>query len=92
MDDATFIRLRQHVDAAGVDLPAHYLAIPPALFGTVITKLVAAWPASRPEHRLFSKVTPGHPQSYTRPPSPVPLHAPKNNHLTQRGFVMCPEA
>jgi len=39
MGDATFIRLRQHVDAAGVDLPAHYLAIPPALFGTVITKL-----------------------------------------------------
>ena len=40
-DDATFTRLRQHVDAAGIDRPAHYLAIPPALFVTVITQLGA---------------------------------------------------
>jgi glucose-6-phosphate 1-dehydrogenase len=38
-DEATFTRLRQHLDAAGITRPAHYLAIPPALFGTVITKL-----------------------------------------------------
>ena len=38
---------------------------------------------------FFSSVTPGRPQTTHRPEPPAQFHASKNNHLTQRGFVMC---
>ena len=38
-DPATFTELKRQLDAAGVTTPAHYLAIPPSLFGTVIESL-----------------------------------------------------
>jgi len=53
------------------------------------TSLRLAWPASHPEHRLFSTATPGHPQTYTPAGTPGPIPRVQNNHLTQRGFVMC---
>ncbi len=38
-DPATFAEFKRQLDAAGVTHPAHYLAIPPSLFGTVIESL-----------------------------------------------------
>ena len=37
------------------------------------TSLSLAWPASHPEHRLFSTATPGHPQTYTRADNTGPV-------------------
>ncbi len=39
-DDATFTEVRKRLGAA--EHPAHYLAIPPSLFGTVVDKLVSS--------------------------------------------------
>ena len=41
-DPATFDRLKRQLDADGVRRPLHYLAIPPALFGTVVKALGAS--------------------------------------------------
>ena len=41
-DPATFDKLRRELDAAGAKRPLHYLAIPPALFGTVVKALGAS--------------------------------------------------
>ncbi len=41
-DAATFAELKQKLDAADAAKPAHYLAIPPSLFGTVIKGIGAA--------------------------------------------------
>jgi glucose-6-phosphate 1-dehydrogenase len=38
-DPATFNEFKSQLDAAGITHPAHYLAIPPSLFGTVIQAL-----------------------------------------------------
>ena len=38
-DPATFKEFKRQLDEAGVKQPAHYLAIPPSLFGTVIEAL-----------------------------------------------------
>src|SRR4029079_5188850 len=38
-DQATFTQLRAKLDEVGPTKPAHYLAIPPSLFGTVIEAL-----------------------------------------------------
>jgi glucose-6-phosphate 1-dehydrogenase len=38
-DPATFAEFKRQLDSAGVTQPAHYLAIPPSLFGTVIEAL-----------------------------------------------------
>ena len=38
-DPATFERLKRELDAAGAARPLHYLAIPPALFATVVQAL-----------------------------------------------------
>jgi glucose-6-phosphate 1-dehydrogenase len=38
-DPATFDRLKRELDAAGAIRPLHYLAIPPALFATVVQSL-----------------------------------------------------
>jgi glucose-6-phosphate 1-dehydrogenase len=38
-DPATFKEFKRQLDSAGVTQPAHYLAIPPSLFGTVIEAL-----------------------------------------------------
>src|SRR5690606_27057497 len=38
-DPETFARLRRELDAAGARRPLHYLAIPPALFSTVVGSL-----------------------------------------------------
>src|SRR5690606_21770492 len=41
-DPATFAALRRELDAAGARRPLHYLAIPPALFATVVEGLGAS--------------------------------------------------
>jgi len=41
-DPATFDKLRRELDASGAKRPLHYLAIPPALFGTVVQALGAS--------------------------------------------------
>jgi glucose-6-phosphate 1-dehydrogenase len=41
-DHATFAGLRKQLDACGSKAPAHYLAIPPSLFGVVIAALGAS--------------------------------------------------
>ena len=41
-DPGTFERLKRELDAAGSTRPLHYLAIPPALFGTVVQALGAS--------------------------------------------------
>ena len=41
-DPATFAALKRELDAAGASRPLHYLAIPPALFGTVVEALGAS--------------------------------------------------
>jgi len=38
-DASTFTQLRKELDAVGAKRPAHYLAIPPSLFGSVIQSL-----------------------------------------------------
>jgi glucose-6-phosphate 1-dehydrogenase len=38
-DPATFKEFKRQLDSAGITHPAHYLAIPPSLFGTVIEAL-----------------------------------------------------
>ena len=49
-DPATFQALRKELD--GAQRPAHYLAIPPALFGTVVEQLAkSGCGAGRPRHR-----------------------------------------
>ena len=50
------------------------------------TSLQPAWPASHPDHRLFSSVIPGHSPTYLKARTLARPHTPENKNLTQRGY------